>query len=272
MRKSVIIVLALIFGLTGCKSIKDTTGKSNGKVANNKTQFVVEQVLKNDSIFPRTLSFKANTEVKTSAKTTTFKASVRMVADSVIWMSITAYSYEVARIFATPDTIKYVSRTDKKFFIGGYEFIEQKMGVSFTFNDLQSLILAQSFGLNEGEVKKRNAKKSYVLSSLRVREGNPLTANSDFPIDNEVMCSNWVNPENYQVERIDLLDVATQHSASIQYLSFEKITNLMVLSSFKMNIIAKTSTEINSQFSKFSVNESLSFPFKISSKYEAIVQ
>lgn len=260
--------------LVGCKTSKTATSGKQQKLGNKKTQVIVAQIQENESKAPKTLNFKASTEVITPEKTTTFKANVRMVTDSVIWMSITAYSYEVARVLATPDSIKYVSRTDKTFYIGGYEFIEKKMGVGFTFNDLQSLILAHSFGLNDSlEIKKRTSKDSYVLSSINKRTLKKMQkGKEDYPQNTEVLYSNWVNPESFQIEKVQLMDVTTQNIASIQYSSFEKIKDLLVLSSFKMNIIAKNRIDINSDFSKISVNESLSFPFKISSKYEAIVE
>ncbi len=260
--------------VSGCKNTSSTSAGKQRKLGNKKTQVIVSKILENELKNPKSVSFKANTEVVTKEKTTSFKANVRMVTDSVIWMSITAYSYEVARVLATPDTIKYVSRTAKNYFIGGYEFVEKKLGVDFSFYDLQSLILAHSFGLSDSiEIKKRNTKDSYVLSSLNKHTLKKMQKGKEaFPVNIEVLYSNWVNPDNYQVEKVQLMDVSSQNMASIQYTSFENIQDMMVLASFKMSIIAKEKSEINSEFSKITVNESLSFPFKISSKYEAIVE
>lgn len=274
MKQVLLFVFVLTFGLVGCNATKKTSRSEARVVGNKKTQFILSQIEKNEANKPKSLSFKSATEVKTDDKTTTFKASVRMVPDSVIWMSITAYSYEVARIIATPDTIKYVSRTDKKFYVGNYDFIESKMGVSFSFDDLQSLLLAHSFGLENPEnINKRNSKNSYVLSSINKRKLKRMQKGKElYPEDVEVLYVNWVNPENFQVEKVSLTDVNTQNSASIQYLTFENLAQYVVLSSFKMDIIAKKKIEITSTFSKFTVDVPLKFPFKISSKYEQITE
>ena len=274
MRKVLFLIFLISFGISGCKSTKDSGRKEARKVGNKKTQFILSEIAKNESNGPKTLSFRANTEVKNAGKNTSFKTSVRMVQDSVIWMSITAYSYEVARVIATPDSIKYVSRTDKKYYVGGYEFIENKLGVGFSFYDLQSLILAHSFGLENPEnINKRNSKNSYVLSSIKKRKLKKMQKGKElYPDDMEVLYTNWVNPETFQVEKVSLIDVSSQNQASIQYLTFENLEQYVVLSSFKMDIIAKEKIEISSTFSKFQVDEPLRFPFKISSKYEQIVQ
>ena len=273
MKQFITLFLIITLGLTGCKNSKNTGSEKTPKEGNKKTSYILDKIQENESNSPKTLSFRSNTEVKTADKTTTFKASVRMVTDSVIWMSITAYSYEVARIIATPDSIKYVSRTDKKFYVGGYEFIQDKIGVEFNFTDLQSMLLARSFGLDGVEsIKKLNNRGNYVLSSVKKRKYKKMEKGKlEFPGDLEIWYSNWINSENYQVEKVSLVDVNTQNKASIQYLSFEKLSKYMLLSSLKMNIIAGTESEITSEFSKFSVDQKLSFPFKISAKYEEIV-
>lgn len=274
MKKSLTFIFLIAVMFSGCKSRYGAEGKPDRKVGNKKIQFILSQIEQNEAGSPKMLSFRANTEVKTLEKNTSFKTSVRMVKDSVIWMSITAYSYEVARVLATPDSIKYVSRTDKKYYVGGYEFVKNKLGVDFSFYDLQSLLLAHSFGLEtEGEINKRNSKNSYVLSSINKRKLKKMQKGKElYPEDIEVLYTNWVNPETFQVEKVSLLDISSQHQASIQYLTFENIEQYVVLSSFKMDIIAKEKVEISSSFSKFQVNEPLKFPFKISSKYAQIVQ
>jgi len=262
--------LVAVFVFTGCKSSKNSSTEARN-VGNKKTNYIVEQIQKNESIYPKSLSFKGASEMKTGEKTTSFKTTVRMVTDSVIWMSITAYSYEVARIIATPDTVKYISRTDKKYFIGNYDFIEKKMGVAFDFFDLQSLILGRSFGLDEIEkIRRSNSKRSYVLSSVRKGQLKKIEKRGVFDDEFEIVYTNWINPENYQVERVEMWDMNTQNKASIQYSAFENIEQYVVLSAFKMNIIAEESSELISHFSKIEVNEPLKFPFKISSKYEQI--
>lgn len=268
-----IIIVLLSFAFVGCKGTKSPSNRG-GKVGNKKVHEIVQNVQEVELNRPKSLSFKANADVLFNDKTTSIKASVRMVTDSAIWISITAYSYEVARVLATPDSLKYVSRTDKKYFEGDYEFIKTKMGVEFTFYDLQSLLLAQSFGLSDpSNISKRTDKNYYILSSLNKKELKNIEKGKELITpDIEVLYSNWINPESFRTEKVNLLDVNSQNSASIQYLTFENLSNYSLLSSFKMNIIAKTPTEINAKMSKFTVDGPLRFPFKISSKYEQIVK
>ena len=266
-----LVVILMGFSLVGCNPAKKTT-QENRVVGNKKVSYILEQVQNNESSYPKYLSFKANSELVTPEKTVSFKISVRMATDSAIWMSITGYGVEVIRVLATPDSLKYFNRQDKKFYIGNYSFISDKMGVGFTFYDLQSLVLGHSFGLdNLDKINKTNSKSGYVLSSVNKGKLKRYTKGKlDIPEDVEVVFSNWINPDTYQVEKVSMLDLETQNQASIQYLTFENLSQYTLLSSFKMDIIADKKLVVNSKFSKFQVDKPLRFPFKISSKYEQI--
>ncbi len=270
LRTFVYMMIVALIGFAGCKSVEKSSDVV--EVGNKKTNYIVEQVQLNDSKHPKTLSFKANSELKTEDKSTSFKATVRVTVDSAIWISITAYSYEVARILATPDTLKFVSRTEKNYYIGGYAYLTSKLGVDFSFYDLQSLLLANSFGLDEIEdIRRSNSKRSYVLSSVKQGELKRIEQGKvDLGKEIEMVFTNWINPKTYQVEMIEILDLSTQKKASIQYSSFENIDDYMILSAFKMNIFTGKNSSITSEFSKIEINQALNFPFKISSKYEQI--
>lgn len=269
---TVFLVMFTLFGLSGCSSTKQVSEETAKRDGNKKTTVILEQIKSNELNYPKSLSFKANTEMIKGETTTSFKTSVRMVSDSVIWLSISAYGYEVARILSTPDSIKFVSRTDKTYYVGDYSFIENKLGVTFGFQELQSLIFAHSFGLESVEkVQRSNNTEQYVLSSIKQGKLKRLEkGKGEIDQDLEIVFTNWINPSSYAIEKVAVLDLKTQNRASIQYATLEKIDDYSLLASFKMNIIANENVEIESNFSKFEVNEPLRFPFKISSKYVQI--
>lgn len=257
----------------GCKSGKETVRKG-GKVGNKKTIEIVEKVQQVEANKPRSLSFKMAVSIKNEESTTSLRASVRMVRDSVIWLSITAHSYEVIRLVATIDSIKYVNRPEKNYYLGNYDFIEEKLGISFGFNQFQSLLLARSFGLDAPEnINKRNDKNYYVLSSLNKHQLKKMEKGKNTPLsDSEVLFTNWVNPETFQVEKVSLMEVNSKNKATIQYMTFDSIDVYTLLTSFKMQVLADKNMEVSAQISKYNLNIPLKFPFKISSKYEQIIK
>ncbi len=267
-------VMATLF-IPGCKEgQKAIDGK--GTLVNKRLAEVLANIEKRESNLPHYISFKSATEIIEGEKTTSFKASVRMVPDSVIWISISAYKYEVARILATPDSLKFFIRTEKKYYRGDYEYIAKKLNVDFSFDDIQALLLGHSIGLNEIEkIRLRTSKKEYILSSignkhkLKKLAENPEAVKVD-PGKGELLFSNWINPDDFSVFRALIVDLQDSKRVLIENNDFENFDGLYLPTSIKMDIIAEKETVIKSQYSKIHVDRELKFPYKVSEKYEPL--
>ncbi len=272
--KNFLGILTVFLFVVGCRSTKNTTESGGGKVGSKKVVEIVSQISELESSSPKYLSFKADAQIKTEEKNQSVKASIRMVKDSAIWISITSFKYEAIRILATPDSLKYLDRTNKKFYVGDYAFIQSKVGVELGYKEIQSLLYGHSFGLGQAaSISKRNDKNHYVLSTLNKREARNVAKDKEWMSEDvEVLFSNWINPESFKTEKVNIKDLGSENNASIQYLTFENISNQLLLSSFKMDIIAKTNTSVDVKMNKISVEGPLKFPFNISSKYEQISQ
>lgn len=263
-----ILFSGLVF-ITGCKTRKEAA-KDNLALGNKKTADIVNHVIQNESKLPHTISYKSATEIVTKDKTTSFKATVRMVPDSVIWISISAYKYEVARILATPDSLKFFIRTEKKYYIGDYSYVSNQLNVDFEFKDIQRLLLGQSMGLEQMDKIKRNTKKKfYVLSSVNTRQLKKLSEGKG-KTEEELVYSNWVHPKSFHIAKIVILDLIAQKQASIEYSEFEKFDTLTLPTKVNMDIIAKDQVRIISEYSKVHVNKELKFSFSISDKYDPL--
>ncbi|MGB0391228.1 MAG: DUF4292 domain-containing protein [Salibacteraceae bacterium] len=274
MKKVFLILFVLSTAITGCKSSQKANQNKGGKVGSKKVVEIVENITSEEAKVPKFLSFKADASINMDKTNQSVKLSVRMVKDSAIWISITSFKYEAIRILATPDSIKFLNRKEKKYYSGDYSFVQNKMGVELGFNEVQSLLYGHSFGLKKAEsISKRNDKNHYVLSTLSKREAKNVEKGKEWQTDDvEVLFTNWINPENFKTEKVNMKDINTENNASIQYLTFENISNFLLLSSFKMNIIAKTNTDVEVKMNKFNVEGPLKFPFKISSKYVPITE
>jgi hypothetical protein len=263
-------VLVLVV-LTACGSNQKTTNRGLGIAPNKKLEVIVDSLRTLENQTPQTISFKSAVSFEAEGKTTSLKAYVRMVPDSAIWLSVTAYSVEVARVLATPDSLKFLSKTDKKYYTGGYDFISNKLGVKLSFNEMQALLLGQSIGIEGEEIQKRNDRNFYVLSNLkksqlrRVDNGRPVNVGS------EIAYANWINSATYRTEQVAMTDLNNQHTARINYVEFEKNEDFHILMQMQMHIIAGKEIKVEAHNSKVEVNEPLRMPFRISSKYEKML-
>lgn len=254
--------------LTGCK----TTGKLADRIKpdiNKKTNQLLEKVEEN-AFTPDLVSFKASGKMDDGEKSNSFKLNIRMKRDSVIWISVTAYSYEAARILATPDSLFFINRPEKKYFRGDYDFINEQLNVDIDFKSLQSILLANSMGLDEMDKVKRSGDKDfYILGSFRKAKLKKMKEKSE-KFDGDLVFSNWVDPETYRIAQLGILDLRYNKSATVKYSDFSKEGPYNVAHKMEVNVSSAQPVKISAEYYRFTINETLNFPFKISDKYEPL--
>ena len=102
------------------------------------------------------ISMKVDAEVSGPERKDSFKATVRMAKDSVIWMSLTpALGVEVVRVMLTQDSVHMFSKIpgNKFAFTGSYESISEWVGTPMSFGNVQDLLTGRPMGLNPEEDK-----------------------------------------------------------------------------------------------------------------------
>jgi hypothetical protein len=102
------------------------------------------------------ISMKVDAEVSGPERKDSFKATVRMAKDSVIWMSLTpALGVEVVRVMLTQDSVHMFSKIpgNKFAFTGSYESISEWVGTPMSFANVQDLLTGRPMGLNPEEDK-----------------------------------------------------------------------------------------------------------------------
>ena len=268
--KSILYLFAFLFvllGLTGCKTNEPIL---NLKPDNRKTTQLLEQ-LEENQFQPEFLSAKASVKFQKGETSNSFKANIRMQKDSIIWMSISAVGYEAARVMLTPDSIFLMNRSERNYYKGNVDYISDKLDVNLSFQMVQNLLLGNPVGLDSlDNIKRSNAKDYFLLSSLNKRKVKKLAEKPEKFDQDEVFYNNWINPENIRVAKISIFDLRTDQSATFEYSEFEQIDSLPVAHQINVAIQAAQMAELDIDLSRITVEDELTFSFRIPSKYERI--
>lgn len=258
---------ALLAILVSCKSTHPLT---SAKPDNRKTAELLKEIDSN-KFEPAFLSAKASVKFKKGESSNSFKANIRMKTDSVIWVSISAVGYEAARFMITPDSVFLMNRTDRNYYKGNVDFISQKLDIALSFNMLQNLLLGNPVGLDSlDNIKRSNTKEHFLLSSLNKRKVRQLEEKPEKFDQNEVFYNTWIDPIFFRVAKTSIFDLRTNQSATFDYTDFKPIENNNIAHQLSVFIQAAQTAELNLDFSRINVEESLSFSFRIPSKYEQI--
>ncbi|MGZ3903083.1 MAG: DUF4292 domain-containing protein [Bacteroidia bacterium] len=218
-------------------------------------------------------SAKFNCELKMDSDEHSFNVSVRTRKDSVIWMSISKLGIEAARVLITKDSVKFfMGLTEKKFFTGDFSYINQMLHADLDFNMLQALLFGNSAEFyDEDEKLKPGRDKTncqYFLSTVRKRHVKRIVNGTEQP--KEAVQTIWLDPQTFKIVTTEFDDVETKRKFKASYDDFKPVDKY--LAPFKMfyKITAEKNIDADIKYSRISINEPQSFPFKIPPSYERI--
>ncbi len=257
-----ILILALFIG---CKGPKETTATSPLKKMKEKD--LIEK-LEDNTFTKTTLTAKVNGRFESPKSGTSFSATLRMEKDSIIWASISvALGIEVARLKVTPDTVLLVDKFNKKYFAGNFDFISSMIGTELNFEMFQNIILEQSlFELDRRDFESAIVNNYYLLTSLDEDEIEDINNGKD---EAEILKQIYQYPGHFHMHKQQLQDFEKNRKVSVTYSNYEKVDDILFPTDISLFIKdPKGETKLNLSFSRIKLNEKLSFPFNVPSKYE----
>jgi len=264
----------LLFGLfifslfwTSCSSSKKairTPIKEEG------SEYLITQMMKNQNHF-ETFKGKALASITSNGKTNDLKINIRIRKDSAIWVSISAgVGLEAARVMLTKDSVMFLNRIDKTFFAGNYQFINRMINAQVDFDIVQALLTGNDFKWYDyQELKASIDNQSYQLESAHRRKLKKYSKLNEEM--NVIYQSIWLNPFTFKIERIKIKEIKNNNKKiDAFYSNFKSINNQVLPMQYDITISANEDVVIDATLIKAELDDDLSFPFNIPSKYEEI--
>lgn len=263
------LLLAIVLLLGSCKNTQKVTKQG---LQYKSTDTLFKELAKNELRYEY-LSARVSAKVKTNKATNSFNARLRMHKDSVIWASITpALGIEAARIYITPDTLKFIDRINARYFVGSYEMVNNMLDTDIDFEMLEAIITGNNFTFYANDKFESSiGKEHYMLNSLRRRE-----LKKEFKgIDSvRIILQNiWLNPETFKIDKMALKDIQSNKKLEATYSDFKELGEQLMAMSMIVNIKARADDNayVELEYSRVELEENLNFPIKIPEKYEPII-
>jgi hypothetical protein len=200
-------------------------------------------------------SSKANIEYISGENNQNVGSNIRMLKDSLIWISINMFGIEGARILINHDSMVVYDKMNKNYRVYKKELIENILGAPLSVSEIQNLIIAQPI----------YALKLYEITGntdacLKIRNSQP-----------NVFVRHSYQKQFYTIDTTMIEDRTAPHYARINYSDFINVST----HNFPRNnrIYAyngNTVVQINLEFENPDFESPLTFPFTIPSAYERI--
>lgn len=285
------ISIILILAFSSCA--KKTVTEKPGRLQSKNTKFLQLKIEENLKDFESlTAKFTARTFINNEK--INFKGSLKIKRDSIIWISLTKLGgVEMIRFILTQDSIKFINKWDKEYFIDALDKLDKLQNINLGFFEIQDMMTGTLIDYDpESKFSSSNDNITYLLSSRNkskirkattIIEGDSLmeisvqdkklqkaldkNAEQDFIVKNY-----YFYPDNYWLARQTINQVNMQQAIDIVYDNYEIINEAYPFAmQHSIRIASKEkSSRIDMEYLQVQFNKKNTYPFKISSKYVPI--
>ncbi len=244
----------LVLLLTGCSSVRVLPNKAPVTTISTK-ELVKTLERKKSNIKTYRARIKATYFDQKSKQQV--NVNLRLEKDKALWMSANML-IPIAKVFITPTTVEFYEKFQKTAYQGDLRLINEQLGTSFTFSDLQNLFLGHPVSdLKKTKFDRIKHPQFYVLSP---KENNQVFRPTYF-----------FDPSTFLLKEQRFLIGNGGQSLSIRYtkrqqLLGKQVPKEMVLSAFT----GERYINLTLEFQRVDFPKKLSFPFKIPSGYQSI--
>lgn len=264
-------MLLSIISLSACH--KNRTSKTAGLIVKDSTVVAVDSSRRDSVAVAETVepvkvnevSFEyltAKSKFSFDSKKQNFdntNVNIRMKKDSLIWISVTGVGFEVARGLITRDSIVFMDKFHKNYFVFTYEQLSKRFNFELNFSLLQSIIIGNlpfPPGVGDTFTKEDNF---YVLNQNAGRIG----------------VNNYIASDNLKLSSLKAIETGKENTFTLQYADFRTIsdalfpfTSLVTLNVKLPQDQQNSETKITLKHSKVDlVSQSPGFPFSVPSGY-----
>lgn len=157
-----IIISLICFGFSSCGLLK----KNYLVFENLTTETNVKNKVNETNLDPNWLSLNSKITIEKETQKTGINANIRVKKDSVIWVSLKApLGIEILRTMITPDSIYFMSRMDKTFFVKPVSHLKEFVKTDVNFFQFQEVLFSSPEIKNNNLILSFNEEGRYVLTS-----------------------------------------------------------------------------------------------------------
>jgi hypothetical protein len=237
--RSVLIMLVILIG--ACRS-RQAVVTTTAEVPVRSAEKVLERLVQQQTTAVRYYSAKADVDINGPDGHQGFKATLRSVLDSAVWVSISpALGIEVARVMLTPDSLKLLDKIHDQYWLGDTTAARTRFGLQPDLDLFQKALFGLPMGLDPQEKYKIDRENGmYVLTSKekkRFRRAAEDLAPEDTLASDRDMRENrmertlrraerkdavihryWLEPDSFLVTRVLISDLGRDQQADVRYL------------------------------------------------------
>ncbi|MBR6438430.1 MAG: DUF4292 domain-containing protein [Bacteroidales bacterium] len=260
-----LLALTVISG-TSCSSKKNLTRTDLREFTASKLIYEVE---KNKFDFDN-FQAKMNLKIEINDKNFSLKGQIRMKKDSVIWTSLSLpLGLEIARFKMSNDTIYFLNRTEKTYFIEHIQILNDISPMITSFDLIQAVLIGNDINLRESDNYKVEINNNeYNLLITNKLKKSIKHKDDDWKVVMKDIC---IDPQLYKITKYYIKEYNnSKRKIDLQYSDFEKVNGKYVPTKIMIHIHGDFNLKVNISYSNISVDNNLEYIFNVPKKYDRI--
>ena len=202
------------------------------------------------------LSARAKFKFDHENKRVSATANFRIKKDSLIWISISGFGLEAARVLIDKDKVKIMDRLKKHYYDYSFSELSREYDFDFNFQMIQSVVLG-------------NLIEPYKNQRVE-NEDNYFTYTASKGV---YLFQNYIGTSSMKLEKVRVIDEGSKNTISVNYSNFIVVDSQIFPNEIEASIDYEAekqpNTEISISYSRMEIEDnSLSFPYSVPSKYE----
>lgn len=270
------IILCVLLGFSSCKTTRVAT-TSKAVVKPMSTAKLIRNI-ENSAFDYKHLSIKKiNCQFDNGRVSTSFKASIYAEKDEQITLMLTKLNIPVARIWLTPDSVKFINYLEDSYFMDDYSYLSAMMDMNLDFNIVDAIISNNVFSLRN---QKRDTDQDYetsvengmyVLRSVRSPENEarePARRLKRGEKPGAVLQTMVVDPQTYKLNKLTLEDAQNDRKVSIDFSDFTPVGKQLYPGEMFLSLLSPDSNmQMKIKLSNFSLEKEKGVRFKVPEKF-----
>ncbi len=197
----------------------------------------------------KTLEAKIGVFYRDEAQSFSGSGKIRILKDSIIWGSMNFLGIPMVKFYITPGRIQYYNKLEQTYYDGNFDLLAQKLGLSFSFSNLQNLLTGDLIVKTDADKARFNVKPD----SYELIPENPVIKKLELTSFYKMLSGTFYD--------------STQGDILLRYDNYQKNGTQDIPNGFEI----KTGKQhLKIDYKSVIVDKNLRFPFKIPSGYQKI--
>lgn len=219
--RNIAFLLVFLLLFSACKGKKKRHDDVNNKpkvetsdveVDINSPLFKEAREIYNNQDTFSTAEIKFNLKLQLPERSVSGSGTMRIANDSLIWLYIKAFGFEVARAKLTRDSVFAVVKMKNQYFKSDYSSLKNFFPIDFDFSILQSVFLNKFFIFPKNKIENLSY-FSFTDDNSNLRLNSTKSYNQKYSMSDEIL----VSRENKRVKKNTAIILSSQKGVSINY-------------------------------------------------------